>query len=173
MKKFLIIILLALPLQAFGQRFALSANLAGYAEGPGTMSLEASYGLSRHFTASALTRYNPFESASEKHRDFALGARWWPWHVYSGWWMAGRAQWQEFASEADSLTEGDRLGASLGAGYSRMLGRHLNLDLGLGLWGGYEKAIVYACGRCGRVVGGSNGFFLKPDALIVALTYVF
>lgn len=178
-------VLLCLCTPALGQRLALSTNLAGYADGPGTMNVEASYGFSRHFSACASGRYNPF--ADDKQRAFAVGARWWPWHVYSGWWMAGKAQWQEFSSASDApsgaalsgtslegnLSEGDRIGASLSAGYSRMLGKHFNLDLGLGVWGGYHKTLVYACPTCGRLQGSSDGLFVLPDGLVVALTYIF
>ena len=56
---------------------------------------------------------------------------------------------------------------------SRMLGKNLNLDFGLGFWAGYETYSVYACETCGRIRERGSKYFLRPDQLILALTLVF
>jgi hypothetical protein len=54
--------------------------------------------------------------------------------------------------------KGDALGAGLAAGYSLMIGRHVNLDFGLGFWGG-------------RIVKQRNFFFI--DNVMVSFVYIF
>ena len=68
----------------------------------GTMNLEASCGIARRWTVTAGVEYNPFswgEGIHEKtnrQRSLEAGARFWPWHIYSGWWMAGKLKYQEY-----------------------------------------------------------------------------
>ena len=89
-----------LPAPAFAQNASVSTNLAGYAQW-GTMNCEASYAVARHWSLTAGLRYNPFtysggvdDGAREfRQRAVALGARFWPWHIYSGWWLAAKAQY--------------------------------------------------------------------------------
>ena len=59
------------------------------------------------------------------------------------------------------------------AGYSLMIGSHLNLDFGLGLWAGRTWYTRYACPRCGRTLEKGSRPFVLPDNLIISLTYVF
>ena len=168
------VLLIASPVHAqsaFDTKYALRANMAEFVQGA-TLNMEASVGFSRHWSADADVRYNPYDEV-QRQRSFGLGARWWPWYVYSGVWLSGKARYQEFSVASDETAEGDRYGGSLTAGYSRMLGRHFNLDLGLGLWGGYETYSVYACETCGRIRERGAKYFLRPDELIVALTFVF
>ena len=107
---------------------------------------------------------------------FAAGARFWPWHVYSGWWLGAKAQYQEYnrGGIRSALTEeGDRVGAGLSAGYSYMLLPHLNLDFGLGVWGGYAWYTSYACPVCGLTTDRGGKGFILPSDLLLSLTYVF
>lgn len=171
---------LVLAIPAFGQapvetkgivEYALSTNVADYAD-LGTLNVEASLGFNRHWSVNAGARYNPFELGS-KQRAFALGARYWPWYVFSGWWLSGQAQYQEYSVIDSETSEGDRYGGGLSGGYSRMLTEHLNLDIGFGLWAGYEVYSVYACERCGRLTDSGTKFFFRTNDIILALTYVF
>lgn len=181
---------LGFSLCAAGQELSLATNIADYAMG-GTLNAETSYGISRHWSLNAGFRYNPFRYGEgddirlHRQRSFSAGARWWPWHIYSGWWISWKIQYQEYASTdsqgalfpdyfgGGAAMEGDRYGAGVGAGYSRMLGPHFNLDLGLGFWGGYSTYVRYSCPSCGRIVdNGAKPFFL-PNELILALNYIF
>jgi len=166
---------------AFSKGVSVSTNVLDYASG-GTINLSASWGLVRHFSLEASGKYNPFsfgEGSSEwyyKQRSAAVGARWWPWCIYSGWWLGAKARWQEYATVPRGgveSTEGDRYGAVFSAGYSWMLGRHFNLDLGFGGWLGYEKGTVYACQHCGRNIRNSDGFFMLPSEFLLSFVYVF
>ena len=187
---FLLMSLQAVLRPAGAQEISLATNLADYAQA-GTLNAEASYGFDRHWSVNAGFRYNPFRYGSDdnlrlhRQRLFSAGARYWPWHIYSGWWLSAKAQYQEYANtgpEAQLLpdlsgggpaTEGDRYGIGLGAGYSKMLGPHLNLDFGLGLWGGYSTYVRYSCPSCGRIVASGDKAFFLPSEFILGLNYIF
>lgn len=156
---------------SFAPKFALSTNFGGLLSGA-TVSVEASAGVSRHLSIDAAARYNPWFEAS-RQRSVALGTRWWPWYVYSGWWLSGKARYQEFNAVEEFSTEGDRYGGSLSVGYSRLLGKHFNLDVGFGMWGGYESYSVYECETCGTIREQGENYFLRADEFIIALTYIF
>ena len=88
---------------ASGQEFALSTNLADYAE-LGTLNFSASYGVSRHWSLNADLKYNPFTYKKEesllqhRQRSISAGARYWPWHIFSGWWLSAAVKYQEYNS---------------------------------------------------------------------------
>ena len=174
------------------QEISVSTNIADYA-GAGTLNIEAGYGIARHWSLSAGVKYNPYSFGSNgdlrfrRQRLYSAGARWWPWHIYSGWWVDARLQYQEFANtESGGLqplslsaggggptTEGDRYGAGILAGYSHMLGRHFNLDFGAGIWGGWSSYVTYTCPTCGRISSSGTGPFFLPADIILALNYIF
>ena len=170
--------------QASGQKTSLSTNVAQYANLL-TLNLEASYAFDRHWSARAGFRYNPFEykrnsdpgdNFQNKQLAYALGVRYWPWHVFSGWWLSGNAQYQEYNSGgilSRKTSEGDRIGMSLGWGYTYMLNPRLNLEFGLAVWGGYDAYTIYECPVCGLTVEDGKKFFFLPEEIILALTYVF
>ena len=155
------------------QEQSFSTNFIDYARS-GSANLEASYALARHWSVSAGVKY---DSGGEMRQQlYSLGGRYWPWHIYSGWWLSGKMQYQEF-NEAEHVTlqtsEGDRYGAGIAGGYSKMLGRHLNLDIGIGLWTGYTRYVTYACPTCGRIIGSDDKLFVLPNDLMIALSYIF
>lgn len=164
------------------QRFSLGTNVVDYAH-YGTLNLEGMLSVGKQWTLGAGVKYNPFlYRASEevplsaRQRLFSLGTRFWPWHVYSGWWIGAKAQYQEYnrGGIRSALTEeGDRVGAGLSAGYSYMLLPHLNLDFGLGVWGGYAWYTSYACPVCGLTTDRGGKGFILPSDLLLSLTYVF
>jgi len=146
------------------------------------LNLDASIGLSRHWSLGAGVKYNPFSFGKGssmfflKQRSADLGARYWPWHVYSGWWVAGKIRWQEYSEGgivSPETSEGDRYGASISVGYSKMLSPWLNIDFGLGLWGGRATYTTYACQTCGKILDGGVKSFLLPSDFIVALSFIF
>lgn len=185
MKKLFLIVL---PLVAFchasaAQEVSISTNAVDYAN-LGTLNVEASYALARHWCMTAGLKYNPFtwradnESGIMQNRQavYAAGVRYWPWHVYSGWWMAAKGQYQLYNIGGISsleTQEGDRFGAGVAAGYSYMLHKHLNLELGVGAWGGLDRFTLYSCPRCGRVVREGDDFFFMLNDVLLSVTYVF
>lgn len=170
--------------EAGAQEFSLSTNVLGYVD-LATLNMEASMGVSRHWTVNMNVKYNPFtfpgregvaDQMQARQRTVALGGRYWPWHILSGWWLAGKVQYQEFniggLTEAETR-EGDRIGAGLTGGYTYMLSPHINLEAGAGLWAGHEVYTVYACPECGRKVDSGERNFVLANDLILGLVYVF
>lgn len=164
-----------------GQEFALSTNFLDYANF-GTLNLQASYGFDRHWSVSAGVKYNPFSfrngenETRNRQLSYSAGARFWPWHIYSGWWLSGGLRYQEYNSGGFSsvqTSEGDRFGGSLSGGYTYMLGQHFNIDFGFGLWAGYDVFTTYACQTCGKIIAEGGKYFVRPSEVTLALTYIF
>lgn len=177
------LILAAMPLMTFAQNWSVSTNLVDYAS-LGTLNIEASAGIARRMTAVASVRVNPWtfhkgdydRQMQNRHQTYAAGIRYWPWHIYSGWWISGMVQYQEYNRGgiiSQRTEEGDAYGLSLGGGYSLMLHEHLNLDFGLGLWGGQKTYITYACPSCGKITGKGSKWFLAPNEIRVSIAYIF
>ena len=179
---------------AWSQQLSISSNLLDWAN-LGTANVQAGVSVSRHITMHAAARYNPWHYAPGKDggrfqncaRTAAVALRWWPWNVYSSWWTGARVQVEEYNRGGlfgvQKTEEGLAAGAGIGAGYSRMLSSHLNLDLGIGIWAGRTRYTLYRCPRCGRIlsdevtgepVKDSRKWFLLPSSDVqVSLTYVF
>lgn len=175
----------AFPLSSAAQKFQIETNAVGLMC-LGTLNAELNYAISRHWSLGVSGRYNPFtfnKESSERsdrmqlrQRCVSANAKWWPWHIYSGWWLSGKLQWQEYnygGILSPQTEEGQRLGAGVSAGYSLMVSSHWNVDFGLGFWGGMRQYTVYACPTCGSRVSEGAGVFLIPNDIIVALSYVF
>lgn len=188
MKLFKTIIILISALlfssESRAQDLSLSTNILGYVN-LGTMNMEASWGFSRHWSANVGLRYNPFtfpgregvaDRMQARQRTVAVGGRFWPWHIHSGWWLAGKAQYQEYniggLTEAET-SEGDRIGGGLTGGYTYMLTPRFNLEVGAGVWAGYETYTTYACPECGRVTDRGDRPFVLPNEILLGLVYVF
>lgn len=183
--KRLIIMMMAMlvPVLALAQRASVSTDILGYAD-MGTLNGELSYSVSRHWSLQAGFRYNPFtfrkgdddHLASNRQRALAAGARFWPWHVYSGWWFSGKAQVQEYNKggiRSLETREGDRYGAGLAAGFTYMLASFLNLEISAGAWGGMDVYTVYECPECGATIGSGKKFYVLPNDVSLALSFVF
>lgn len=166
---------------ARSQTFAVATNIMDFADF-GTLNLEASYGFDRHWTANAGLKYNPFTFSSadgprqRRQRSVSAGARFWPWYIYSGWWLSAELRYQEYnhgGIRSAATAEGDRFGAGVGGGYAYMLAPGLNLDFGLGIWSGYDRYTEYDCQICGNIMDRGGRFFVLPASVIVAVTYIF
>ncbi|MBQ8022009.1 MAG: DUF3575 domain-containing protein [Bacteroidales bacterium] len=181
MKRLFLILALTVSASLSAQEWNLSTNVAGYADF-GTLNAEIGYAFARHWNAAASFRYNPFQYESDgeplqsRQRSFAAGVRYWPWHIYSGWWLAGRARYQEYnrgGIRSPETREGERYGAGMAGGYTYMLTPWLNLEVGLGVWGGLDRYVLYECPVCGLTLEKGRKMFLLPDELLVALSLVF
>ena len=194
---------LLLPGRAEAQQYSISTNLAGWADF-GTANLEAGTAIDRHCSIHAGFRYNPWtfrpvpkealqalldgpvpeaiktferqDQLQNRKRAYYASLRWWPWHIYSGWWFGARGQWMEYNRGgiiSPSTEEGEALGGGLSAGYTRMIHRNWNIEFGLGLWGGTTRYTTYACPTCGSVTDSGKKVFILPDDVMVALIYIF
>jgi len=167
---------------AYSQEWTVSTNLVDYLN-LGTLNVEASYAPLRHMSVNISARYNPFSFHSpkgtqfqERQQSYAAGLRWWPWHIMSGWWLAGKLQYQEYnvgGLRTARTEEGDRVGLGLTAGYTYMLHKHFNLEFGIGGWGGYKWYTVYSCPKCGMTEETGSKAFILPNDLLVSIVYVF
>ena len=177
---------------AMAQTWAVAVNAADAIE-LGTIGVEGSAAVGQHWSIHVGAKVNPWtfgkkdtsnglfsepnpDQKQDRKQSYALGVRWWPWNVYSGWWIAGKAQYQEYNRGGifrQTSEEGDAFGAALSGGYSLMLKEHINLDFGLGLWGGWTKYTTYACPRCGKVEDQGDKWFILPNEVIISLVYIF
>ncbi len=182
MKKFLLIsVFLCTWTGLWAQDLSVSTNVMDYVNF-GTLNVEASYGLARHWTLYAGAKYNPFrfdegeDMKLNKQRSVSVGTRYWPWHIFSGWWISGAMRYQEYSfggMTSPQTSEGDRYGGTLSGGYTYMVTPHFNLDFGLGMWAGYDVYTTYACQRCGRELDSGGRYFILPADIMLALTFVF
>ena len=176
--------LLALvPLLCNAQKWSVGTNAADWLA-LGTVNANASVAAARHLTVNAEACYNPWTYNSGdpgtqlqyRHQTYALGVRWWPWYVYSGWWIGFQGQYQEYNRGgiiSRDTEEGDAFGLVLSGGYTMMLHEHLNLEFGAALWGGYTMYTTYSCPKCGRVVDSGSKWFILPSGIIASLVWVF
>ncbi len=183
LKALLVAMIVSACAPAYGQKFSVSTNLLGYAA-LGTLNLDASYAVSRHWSISAGALYNPFtfhkgnpqKQFQLKQQSYYVGARLWLWHVWSGWWFASKMRYQEYNTGgiiSRQTTEGDRMGLGLYSGYTYMVSRHFNVEFGLGLWGGADCYTKYSCPTCGFTMDKGVKGFLLPDDIMISLAYVF
>ncbi|MDE7126866.1 MAG: DUF3575 domain-containing protein [Bacteroidales bacterium] len=165
----------------WAQKFSVSTNAVGYLN-LATLNAEVSYAVAQHWSVTAGVKYNPFtfkvsgRQVQNRQQAYSVGARFWPWHIYSGWWVAAKAQYQEYNSGgifSVETEEGDRWGAGITAGYTYMVHPRLNLEFGLGLWAGMKRYTVYSCPSCGLTMDTGNKGFILPNDLIIGISYVF
>lgn len=177
-------------------RFAVSTNIVDWGW-YFTPNLDFQYAVSRRLTLEASSKFNNWTfhdgSAERRNRqcrqEYSLGLRYWPWYTYSGWWLAGEVQYQEYSRRpVDNVfrkEEGDAAGLAVSAGYSIHVNSWFNIDVGVGVWSGAKIYKIYesadkACPECGKRVDRldgiddpSRGFFFLPDEARIALMFIF
>lgn len=170
---------------ASAQKVAVGTNLISYANFL-TTNVEASYAIAKNWNVYVQGKYNPWtfkenqppkEHMQNRQLTFAVGARYYPWHVYTGWWASAGAQYTKYNTGGIIRTrtwEGEVYGVTLGAGYSWLLTRSLNLDFGFGLMVGPNRFRTYSCPACGRIEEmDKKEIYVGPNELIVKLSYLF
>lgn len=194
MRKLVILIssLLLFAAAASAQTWAVAVNAADAID-LGTIGIEGSAAVGQHWSIHAGAKVNPWtfnkhntwnglfsepdpDQKQDRKQVYAIGARWWTWNVYSGWWVGAKAQYQEY-NRGGILTktaeEGDAFGAALAGGYSLMLKEHWNLDFGLGVWGGWTKYRKFAYPENGKIIEEGHKWFFLPNEVILSLVYIF
>lgn len=162
-------------------RFSIGTDLVTWANfGTGNLSMSVAAG--RQFSIHLEGQYNPWEfhgkngQFQNKKQNYNLTVRWWPWHVYSGWWTGLGAQYQEYNHGGimrQRTEEGDAVGLTFSGGYTLMLTTYLNLDFSFGLWGGYKWYTAYSCPKCGRIIDQGRKIFFNANDISIALVFVF
>ena len=146
-----------------------------------TLNIEASAEVSEGLRITAGAKYNPwtFNAASgqfqNRKRLFSAGIRrdFEHWERLSA---GAKLQYLEYNSGgfiSSTTYEGDAYGGGLYIVWKVPLREPLSLEFGAGFWGGYEFRTVYACPRCGKVVGSGARFFLRPNDISVSIKYAF
>ena len=188
MKRLLLIGVLGLilPLTCGAQIWTVQTNVVDWAA-LGTVNAEVGVSLSQHFSLVAGGRYNPWEFRDKKfdvpvqlqQQTAYLGARYWPWYVNSGFWITAKAQYIPSFSVtgiwSNALYEGKNgIGGALSLGYTFMLSKHFNLEIGAGGWAGafqeyhhWNSPNKYFENEEDRKI------FILPDQLSLSFVYVF
>lgn len=176
-------IFLCIPRVSHAQRWSISTNAMSWAN-LGTINVESGISVSKHFTVFAGAKYNPWKIRTKSQYVLInqqatgyVGAKYWPWHVYSGWWIGAKAQFENFTQAglfSEEMLTGNALGAGLSFGYSIMIAPKVNVDFGLGGWGGralnYSK---YTNHYDNELITSGARNFLFLENVIVAFTYIF
>ena len=182
MKRILLLALLTGSLSAHAQRYTLGTNAVDWLS-LGTINAEASVAVGRRMSLHAGAELNPWTyHAGDPEKQMQMrqnswwgGLRYWPWHVYSGWWFGADVRYSVYNGGGvlqRESEEGDAYGMGLYGGYSVMISRLWNLDLGLGAWGGWKKYTRYVCPMCGVTTEQGQKPFWIPDARI-AVQFIF
>lgn len=148
---------------------AVSTNILGYADLL-TLNLEFQYALNRHWSLTMQGKSNNFIFNKNSDNQFmdrkstaSLGAKYWPWYVYCGFWAQGFLRMEGYSrshlTKNMSYENGDAYGGGLAMGYSILVNRWFNIDLGAGVWAGYDKPKV----------GGGKAFVGLSDISVSAM----
>ena len=168
---------------AHAQKWSISTNIIDYLNF-GTLNVAGSAAVARHWTVNVNTKFNPWTFNSKdgniqrqnRQQSFSAGVRAYPWHIYSGWWFGSHLQYQEYNRGGilkKETEEGDAIGMGLSAGYSYMLHPHVNIEFGLGVWGGVKSYTRYSCPKCGLLTDSGTSFFLMPDSIAISIAFIF
>lgn len=182
-KKTVLILFLMLPLTSYGQKWAFSTNILDYANFL-TLNGDISYSVHKNWTVCLSGRYNPFVFNSDhsigqlqnKTVTIAAGTRYWPFFVYSGFYIGTRFRWSVFNTGgilSEITYQGYAAGAGINAGYSLLLTRFMNMEFGIGAWTGWTRYSEYAAPGCGKLLGTESEWFIMPDEVRVSLLFTF
>lgn len=186
MKRLLLMtsVLMTIAVNGHAQKWSLSTNAFDWAM-LGTVNLEAQVSVARHISIDAGARYNPWKfdtsnphlTIQNRQTTFYAGIRYWPWYVFSGWWIAAKGQYGSFHRSGiwrPAIEEGTAAGGGLSLGYTFMLNEHINLDIGAGAWGGRKlKRTLYDCPSCLNIREEGPKNFIDLDDIMVSFLYVF
>ena len=179
------LLLLGVGHRCNAQKVSVSTDLMDWAY-LWTVNAEANVSVSQHVTVLAGAKINPWmydlkksgKELYECQNTVYAGVRYWPWHVFSGWWIGAKAQYSSFKRTGlfnnPKLKTGKSIGAGLSGGYTFMLNERLNLDLGLGFWGGrHLKYSEYETPKAEVPAINAPKNFIAVDELTVGLMYIF
>lgn len=141
--------------------FDLSTNLFDWAD-LATLNVDFGVSVARHFSVQAGLKYNPWNfkpnngpitQVRNQQKSASIGVRYWPWYVFSGWWLCGKVQYCDYSETGvwrQALDVGKALGAGLSTGYTFMINKSFNIEIGAGFWGGrlLEHAMYHCPDEC-------------------------
>lgn len=147
---------------------AISTNLVSWID-LATVNMSLEYAFSRHWSTDINMEYNAWSfkggSLCDKKKSVTFGVRYWPWHSYSGAWVRPFLGAESLNAKGLPVkflnSTSDRFGAGFSAGYSLMVSRHMNIDFGVGFWGGARHDYR-----------GGWGGFIAPKDIRISLMFV-
>ena len=166
--------------RASAQRVAVSTNLPTYAL-MGSINFSADFAIGQHSTIGAAVKFSPFdfkyngETVYFHHVTPSINYHYWFWNYYSGWYAGAKFQYGVYNScnIRNFNAQGSLVGAGIDFGYGWMLSHHLNLTIGIGGFGGYTWYTRYTDPSFNWKDSFEGRFFIMPDDLTLALTFVF
>ncbi|MBQ0024465.1 MAG: DUF3575 domain-containing protein [Bacteroidales bacterium] len=162
------------------RNWALSFTLLDF-----SMSINADLqkAVARNWTTDVQFRYNPWEfvkSAAYMSQDVKyqaqVGVRYWPWYTFSGLWLKGALQAQNYRRggfEGIRPEMGNKYGVAASVGYSLMITKWFNIDFGAGLWGGFKRYQVFADQNFETVKEKGGNGFISGNELSVSASFIF
>lgn len=165
------------------QRWSIGTNALDYINF-GTLNVEGSVAVSRHFAVDIGAKFNPWSFGNQasgqvrqnRQRFFYAGVKWYPWFIFDGWHFDALGGYREYNSGGifkQETEEGDAFGGGVGFGYTLPVHKNLNVEFGAMLWAGRKVYTVYACPVCGRQVENGAKFFIMPTNITIGATWVF
>jgi len=176
------LLLLCVPVISSAQKVSVSTNLVDWANLL-TYNGEVGVAITRHVSVVAGGRYNNLQKTGDDHiitqnrqKTFYAGARYWFWYANTGAWAGAKAQYQEQAQSGLwrlALNESKNVGLALSGGYAILIGKHFNIDFGLGFWAGRRlEYTLYDCPVCLNVRDQGPRFFILPDNIYITIAFV-
>ena len=167
--------------KAQSQQISIGTNMFDYLA-LGTLNLQMSYSLNKHYSLFLESKYNPFSFGSEENRkqlkqmSIAVGTKYWPWFVNSSWFFSGAIFFGKYnygGVFTNKSYEGRAFGGNFGGGYAWMLGKRLNLEIGLGAFVGTTHYRRYSCVVCGVEEVEKSKVVVVPSDVQIALSFIF
>lgn len=160
--------------QCHAQSFSIASSLT--ASALGSLNIEASVAISGKISLHLPLMWAPFRFKENlKLKIFALqpGARWWFWHVYSGFFAGIYATHARFNAGLNSYRhDGYAAGISVSAGYSRMLTRRWNIEIELGGGVFYTNYDLFLNEMCGEYLNTISDVRLTPSKANISFVYI-
>lgn len=184
MRKVLVIVILSLvSVYAGAQRLTVSTNLVDWAN-LGTANAEIGFSVSQHISLVAGGKFNGWDFSTDERAMYNknlvgyAGLRYWPWYVNSGLWLQFKGQYADYEISGTwrhAVDQGRAVGGGISLGYTFMLSKSINFELGAGGWGGYLlEHNVYECSDCKVLRPESGpGAFVDLDNITAAFVFVF
>ncbi len=184
---FITAILMLGEMKLSAQTYSVGTNLVDYAN-LGTLNVTANLSVARHSTLGSTARLNLWNYGEgitqfyNRVTSVSVNYRYWPWYVYSGWWLMANLEVEVHSLAnflyVDGRKDAVKYGPGLGFGYSLMLNKNVNLDLGVLFWGGLQHYKEYCGPGCGRLLSDIDkwrkpSFFIEPNNVFVSIYYIF
>lgn len=147
----------------------------------GTLNVGADINVSKHLVLGLTAKFNPW--VFNKNGDDPLydnktmayiGIKGYPWNIFDGWHFDAMAGWSKYRSKDRDKhpEEGHKFGAGVGFGYSYIINKTLNLEIGAGCWMGAKRFDTRESLSDNTRLNSGTKFFIEPYNISLGLTWV-